>query len=1002
MVMLGDSFCRRFYSFVSLPHRFAAAFLSGLVISSWFTYLGALLFMGASQPMLWGNLLFFAAAVGLIFWLRRLTPNEETRPAIGTETTGANKWDWIVIGIIFVFVCVLEFGTFSMSAGKVRIANHQWSDFGSTVSIMQSFAIGRNFPTELPHFSGERIHYHFLYYFQAGNLEYLGFNPAFSNNILSALSLVSMLVLVMTLGVVIFRSRAVGRIAAAIFFFHGSLSYISFIRSQASFSELVNSVSTIRDFLPSGFPYHGETWGVWSQVVFLNQRHLASSIGIFLLVLVFILIRYRDALSLDNDSKLSIDNESNGAEPNEVFDEPATFVAEPNQTLDESAVSVAEPDNLPAENLPDSTLKSFAFAPFVFSGVLLGLLPMWNSPVFIAAFGVLGILFLLFPLKKQMLAMAVVTAVVALPQIIFLKTGKMEPVGYSIFHWGYTIDEPTIINVVKYLGFTFGFKWLLIAVALVLATKFQRRVFVAVTSLIALAFCFRFSMELLANHKLLNVWLVLANLFAAYGLFRLWKMRFLKTALPGKIAAVILVVLISIGGIIDFFPIYNSYWIVMPFEDDSLVRWVSEETDPKAVFVTSRHVNHPILLAGRRLFYGYPYYAQSAGYPVGERGDRVYKRMFEERNPQRLLRLLKENNVSYVAFDNGVRKDDFLRNPNETVYKSNFEKVFQDLDKRYDELIIFKVPADLSEVPPSVLEKPTIVEADAGAYNVNAFEGGLGIDYGQFDKPRGIAADAAGNVYVADLGNARIQKFSSEGKFLAAYGSHGTGDNELLEPNGITVDSVGNIYIADANKHRLIKYKADGNFEKQWSGPSPGFYGPRDVAVGSNKQLYILDQGRNRVVKFDPDPESEIFTEWGQNGTNEGEFSDPTGLAVANDRVFVADAGNNRIQVFDLDGKFIRQLAVPEWNKNLGHFPDVAFDVQADRLYATSGVTNEVLVFDADGNRLESLKPDAPAKLDNPSALVLADTVNGRRLYVLNTGGNRVTEIKLSKPTKQK
>ncbi len=80
----------------------------------------------------------------------------------------------------------------------------------------------------------------------------------------------------------------------------------------------------------------------------------------------------------------------------------------------------------------------------------------------------------------------------------------------------------------------------------------------------------------------------------------------------------------------------------------------------------------------------------------------------------------------------------------------------------------------------------------------------------------------------------------------------------------------------------------------------------------------------------------------------------------------------------------------------------MVFDAQANRLYATSGWTNEVLVFDADGNRLESLKSAAPANLDNPSSLVLADIKGEKRLYVLNTGGGRVTQIKLSKAPRQK
>ncbi len=971
MMFVGDLICRRFYSFVSLPHRLAAAFLSGLLFSTWFTYLGAFLFSRSSQPLLWGNVLFFAAAVGFILWSRQRASKEPPRPADSPSAFKADRADWIIIGLFLLFAGWQMFSTFNMSDGKVQIANHQWSDFGSNVPLMQSFALGHNFPTEYPHFSGERIRYHFLFYFQAGNLEYLGLNPALSNNILSILSLVSMLILVMTLGVVLFRSRAVGRIGAGLFFFHGSLAFIPFILSKGSIGAAFNAALTARDFLPSGFNYRGELWGVWSQVVFLNQRHFATSIGLLLLILVFLITRFRAALSLD-----------------EASDAP-----ENNQVLDESETGDAEKIENSDGGWLNDTLKPVA--PFIFSGVILGLLPMFNSAVFLAAFAVLGVLFFLFPLKKQMLWMAATTALVALPQVIFLKTGNIREAGYSLFHWGYTIENPTILNVVKYLGFTFGFKWLLIALALFLATQFQRRVMIAVSSLIALTFFFQFSDEVLANHKFLNVWLIIANLFVAYGLWRLWNMILLKSRLPGKIVALVLLALILIGGIIDFFPIRNGYWMEMPFENDRLVRWVRGETDPKAVFLTNRFVNHRIMLAGRSVFYGHPYYAWSAGYATAER-DVVYKKLFESQNPQELFNLLKTNNISYVAIDDGIRNGDFIKNLNEAVYKSSFEKVFEDTDKTYDNLVIFKIPANLSDVRSAPLQEFTADNLPP----VNAFVGGQGRGRGQFEKPRGIAADAVGNLYVADWGNSRIQKFSPDGEFLAAFGNAGTREGELREPNGITIDSTGKIYVADALNHRLIRFNADGDFEKEWLGPTVNFYGPRDVAVGADKKFYILDQGRSRVVKFDP--ENENYAEWGRKGTGEGEFSDATGIAVGGDRVFVTDAGNNRVQIFDLDGKFIGQWQVPEWDKYLWHYPDAAFDEQTKRLYVTSGWTNEVLVFDADGKRLDSLKPAAPAKLDNPSSLVLTETKNGKRLYVLNTGGSRISVFELgnSKPQK--
>ena len=173
----------------------------------------------------------------------------------------------------------MMFASFNTTGSKLQISNPEYSDFGPNTAIMQSFAVGHNFPTEYPHFSGDRIRYHFLFYFQAGNLEFLGLDPAWSVNLLSIITIVAMLMLVMALGEALFDSRAVGRVGSALFFFFGSLSYIPFLHKQGSVRGAIEAILHLREFLPTIFPYRGEAWGTWSQVTFLNQRHFASAIG---------------------------------------------------------------------------------------------------------------------------------------------------------------------------------------------------------------------------------------------------------------------------------------------------------------------------------------------------------------------------------------------------------------------------------------------------------------------------------------------------------------------------------------------------------------------------------------------------------------------------------------------------------------------------------------------------------------------------------------------------
>ncbi len=104
----------------------------------------------------------------------------------------------------------------------------------------------------------------------------------------------------------------------------------------------------------------------------------------------------------------------------------------------------------------------------------------------------------------------------------------------------------------------------------------------------------------------------------------------------------------------------------------------------------------------------------------------------------------------------------------------------------------------------------------------------------QFKMPSGVAADASGNVYVADTGNHRIQKFSPDGTFIAKWGSLGSGDGQFNWPTGIAIDGPGNIYVADAGNHRLQKFSPDGTFIAKWGSLGTGngqFNGPSGVTV---------------------------------------------------------------------------------------------------------------------------------------------------------------------------
>ena len=102
---------------------------------------------------------------------------------------------------------------------------------------------------------------------------------------------------------------------------------------------------------------------------------------------------------------------------------------------------------------------------FIFCGLILGCLPYWNAPVFTAAAAVLAFLFVLFPYRRYMVWLAITAGVIAVPQILLLRSGNARS-GASLIHWGYTLGAVPVTQALKYIWWSFGLKWILILVAL--------------------------------------------------------------------------------------------------------------------------------------------------------------------------------------------------------------------------------------------------------------------------------------------------------------------------------------------------------------------------------------------------------------------------------------------------------------------------------------------------------------------------------------------------------
>ena len=91
----------------------------------------------------------------------------------------------------------------------------------------------------------------------------------------------------------------------------------------------------------------------------------------------------------------------------------------------------------------------------------------------------------------------------------------------------------------------------------------------------------------------------------------------------------------------------------------------------------------------------------------------------------------------------------------------------------------------------------------------NGGDGTSGNGNGEFNSPTGLDVDTSGNVYVADWGNHRIQKFSATGSFISKYGTLGSGPGNFNHPTDVAVDSsVGVVFVSDTGNNRIVKLQA--------------------------------------------------------------------------------------------------------------------------------------------------------------------------------------------------
>ena len=290
----------------------------------------------------------------------------------------------------------------------------------------------------------------------------------------------------------------------------------------------------------------------------------------------------------------------------------------------------------------------------------------------------------------------------------------------------------------------------------------------------------------------------------------------------------------------------------------------------------------------------------------------------------------------------------------------------------------------------------------AGAIASGDTSADLSVPLPRLQSPTGIAVAANGDRYVIDRKANRLFRLSPDNAVWDAWGGLGGAEGRFNDAWGIAIDSEGGLYVADTFNHRIQKFDRDGNFLFAWGRPGVSaadgagrdttFFGPRAIIIDRQNRLLVTDTGNKRIQVFDS--EGNFLSQFGKEGSGEGEFSEPVGLAIDNaGRIYVADTWNKRIQVFDPAFRFLRAWPVNSWLTmdpaqlgSVDHKPFLA--IHGDMLYISSPRAGEVLVYTLSGQEIAAAFSAPEGSLPTGLAvdgdtLLVTDAANGQILQFL-------------------
>jgi sugar lactone lactonase YvrE len=270
------------------------------------------------------------------------------------------------------------------------------------------------------------------------------------------------------------------------------------------------------------------------------------------------------------------------------------------------------------------------------------------------------------------------------------------------------------------------------------------------------------------------------------------------------------------------------------------------------------------------------------------------------------------------------------------------------------------------------------------------------------NQPADLALNSQGNIYITDALNQQVHCFDNSGNYLFSFGEKTPAGEKEHPPQGtfsypfsIFIDKDDKVYVTDVINHDIQKFSPTGEFIKRIqvetsSGQEP--FRPNDLYVLDDGRIVCTDAGNHRFLIIDQD--GKILLSKGSRGGEPGQFVFPDGLTVTRDGIIcVVDAINSRVQEFDLEGNFIRSFGEPGQTAGTFGRPKKIAEGEDGRLWVTDGMGNTVQIFTIEGEVKSAIVTfeREDVFLATPRGLLIKDG----RFYIINRVPHRLMVFKI-------